>query len=192
MRLRSPLLWCALTAMWLLLNGTFERAAGWYRALWREMQGPNEYAGHSLSLPSYANRRFYPKGMDDPGFQAEMRRVQNDPIKLARFQERFLGIPNVPHDMVFWEFVRNRHISPAAEYTPGFPVILAVDPGYDPSPAVVLFCQRIENQIRVFDEIYVTRVLRSAVINQVLQHWAFSHITDVVLDPYGDKRDGVK
>ena len=171
--------------------GTFERAAGWYRSLWRECQGENEFSGVSLSLPSYANRRFYPQGQNDPGFLTEMKRAQADPVGWDRFQERFLGIPRVPHDMVFYEFSRPVHVSAHADYLPGVPVILAVDPGFNPSPACVLFIQVVQGQVRVFDELYLQKVLRRDLITLVEQHWAASAITDCIIDPYAGPQHGM-
>lgn len=170
---------------YLLLAGTFERASGWYRSLWRECQGPNEFNGVALSLPSYANRRFYPQGQQDPKFQAELLRAKNDPVGWDRFQERFLGIPRVPHDMVLREFVRGVHVRKDAEYTPDFDVILGVDPGYNPSAYAVIFCQVVQGQVRVFDELYMHETIGRDVITLVEQHWAFSSVKRVVVDPYG-------
>lgn len=172
-------------AGWLLLNGTFERAAGWYTALWRECQGPNEYDGVALSLPAYSNRTFYPGGERDPRFQEEERRAKADPAGWDRFQERFLGIPRVPHDLVFYEFTRAVHVhAERAEYVPGVPVYLAVDPGIQ-FASVVLFLQVIQGQVHCFDEIYVAQVLNRDIITMVEQHRAFGDVVKVVLDPYG-------
>lgn len=170
---------------WLALCGTFERAAGWYRSLWRDCQGANEYAGVSLSLPSYANRKYCPQGPDTPWFITERDRARAaGPGMWERFQERFLGIPMVPHDMVFHEFTRPLHVTHLADYQPGVPVELAIDPGYFPSPAVVLFLQVVQGQVRVFDELYVQKVLRRDLITMVQQHWAFGHVRDAILGPY--------
>lgn len=176
---------------YLVANGTFERAAGWYRGLWRECQGENEFHGVSLSLPSYSNRRFYPQGERDPKFQAEMLRARNDPVGWDRFQERFLGIPRVPHDMVFYEFSRQVHVSARADYIPGVEVHLAIDPGFNPSPAAVLFIQIVQGQVRVFDEIYLTKVLRRDIITQVTQHYSFPSVVSAVIDPFGGSQHGM-
>lgn len=176
---------------YLAVVGTFERSAGWYRSLWREFQGPNTYGGISMSLPSYSNRHFYPQGQNDPKFQAELTRAKNDPVGWDRFQERFLGIPRIPHDMVFYEFSRPLHVSSHAEYQPGVEVQIAIDPGFYPSAAVVLFIQVVQGQVRVFDEIYVHKVLRKDVITMVEQHFSFPYITRGVIDPYGGSQHGM-
>lgn len=168
----------------LALCGTFERAAGWYRSLWKECQGDNEFSGVSLSLPSYANRRYCPEGADTAWFVAERIRASQTLAGKARFDERFLGIPQIPHDMVFYDFSRPLHVRNSADFDSSSPVYLAVDPGIQ-FANVVLFIQVINRQIRVFDEIYLSQVKNRDVINMVKQHYAFPNVEKVVFDPYG-------
>ena len=170
---------------WLAVVGTFERAAGWYRALAKECEGENEWCGVFLKLPTYANREYCPQGIETPWFQVEMKKAKADPAAWDRFQERFLGIPRVPHDMVFYEFLRSRHVRQhEAEYDPAFPVYLSIDPGIQ-FANVVLFIQVVNGQVRVFDEIYVSQVLNRDIITMVEQHYAFRNVEKVVGDPRG-------
>lgn len=172
---------------WMLVAGTFEGVMGqarWYPDLWREAQGDNSYAAKSLSLPSYANRSLYPQGANDPKFRAAVRVIkESNPVEGdEEVGERLLGIPRLPRGLVFSEFRRSLHVRNEAEFFPGVPVFLWVDPGYDPSAYAVLWVQIINDQVRVFDEIYRHRMINSEILTLVKNHPQFSDVSHVVID----------
>lgn len=174
---------------WVLVAGTFETEAGphtaWLARLWRQLQvTPNAYHGTSLSLPSYANREMYPQGSLSPNYLAAvqtLRRTRPDDWEDV-VAERFLGLPRRPSGMVFNTFSRERHVNARAEFLPGLPVHLAVDPGYAESAFAILFLQEFQGQIRQFDEFYLRGYVNSEAITVVLNHPASAFLETVTID----------
>ncbi len=169
----------------LLVSGTFEEGANWYRNLWKECRSSgNVRGGTALSLPSYSNRVFYPSGAQDPKFLA--RRTQmlaTRPIDGAdRFAERFLGEPRTPTDLVFKDFARKVHVQEWADFDPGEGVALWIDPGFDPSAFAILFVQLRGDTICVFDEMYLLRTLNEQIISMVKNHYSFPNLQRIVMD----------
>ena len=162
---------------WFLVSGTFESTKGrWFPDLWRECQGDNEYLGRGLSLPSYSNPKLYPLGANDPKILSAKRTLTEE-----EFAERFMGVPRPTIGIVFPEFRRSTHVRLDAEYDPQFPVRLWVDPGYDHAYAV-LFVQIINDQVRIFKEIYVQGMINEQVISMVQNDALLGKIERVVID----------
>ena len=162
---------------WLLVSGTFEQYKGrWFPDLWKACQGENEYHGVSLSLPTYANPILYPEGARDPKVLAARATMTEE-----EFAERFLGEPRSPVGVVFPEFRRSLHVKNIV-YTPGYPVELWVDPGYQPSAYAVLFVQVINDQIRVLDELYLRQVVNREVVDMVLNSPLTQFVEKIVID----------
>lgn len=170
---------------WFLVSGTFENdPERWYADLWTQCQGDNPYRGKSFSLPTWANRLRFPEGRNDPKFRELVRSImETNPMEGAEeVAERFEGRPRQPKGMVFSEFRTNLHVRDFAEYQPGIPVLLFVDPGWFPSSYAVAFCQKVGRQLRQFDEIYVQHKTNREVIAMVKQHECFPDVSKVVLD----------
>lgn len=155
-------LWTRLTHAtgWMLVSGTFETYKGsYFKDLWNQGQGANEYQCTSLCLPSYANPIVYPEGENDPKILAIKATLTQE-----EFGERFLGLPRSPIGVVFPEFRRSTHVLKKAEYQPMYPIKLWVDPGYYPSSYAVLFVQVVGGQIRVIKEYYSNSPLRTTLL----------------------------
>jgi len=162
---------------WFLVSGTFELYHGrWFPDLWRACQGENEYHGVSLSLPTYANPILYPEGARDPKVLAAKATMTEE-----EFAERFLGEPRSPIGVVFPEFRRSLHVKTIA-HTPGYPVELWVDPGYQPSAYAILFVQVVNDQIRVLDELYLHQVVNKEAVDLTLNHPLTQFVEKIVID----------
>jgi len=145
---------------WLFLSGTFEGSLGWYPQLFASWQRASEDE-QSFSLPSYSNTFLYPEGIDDPEIQ-KLRAQASDEF----FMERIQGIPCPPAGLVFGEFRADIHLDEVAEWVPGEPVYLWMDPGYAGAYAVMAV-QDINGQICAFDEVYEQGLTTDAIIDIV-------------------------
>jgi len=171
---------------WFLVSGTFEMTKGrYFPDLWKVCQGENEYSGVSLSLPTYANPKLYEYGPDDPKVKAARATLTEE-----EFAERFLGQPRPSIGVVFQEFRRSTHVKLGAEYDPGFPVRLWVDPGWYPGSYSVLWVQIIGQQIRVFDEVYENYFTNEDILDLVRNHPRFVNIERVVIDVAAETHAG--
>ncbi len=126
---------------WFLMIGTLEGSQGWFpQTLEAWASGYGKY--QSFELPSWANEFLYPGGYDDPKIQ-ELKATHSDEY----FMERMAGKRVPPKGLVFPEFRADLHIRECS-----------YDPGYASTSTThahaVLIAQNIDNQIRVFDEIY--------------------------------------
>ena len=176
------------TVGWLLVSGTFESYKGrWFPDLWRTCQGDNEYGGKSFSLPSYANKKLHPLGADDPTITA-MRKTLSE----EEFAERILGVPRPSIGVVFPEFRRSTHVKSKADYDPNYPIRLWVDPGFYPSSYSVLWVQIINDQIRIFDEVYVNYLTNEDVASIVTQNPLFNKVERIVIDIAAEAHAGAQ
>lgn len=168
---------------WLLVCGTFEQSARWYPHLWNEGQGDNAAQVSSFSIPTYSNRKRFPGGERNPRFRLMCQNIlSRRPVDgEAIIMERYYGQPRKTHGMVFWEFNRSLHVKDYATYVPGIEVELAVDPGYANAFAV-LFIQVVQDQIRIFDEIYVTETHGSDIITDIKNHHSYPDVQKIVMD----------
>lgn len=144
---------------WGFFTGSFESSLGWLPDLFKVAQGPNDMAIRSYSIPTWANRKIYPLGREDPG----IKRAEAS-MSPSAFQERFGGVPVPARAVILSEFRAHRHIDPELDYDFSQPVYLAVDPGS--KVYAVLFCQFARNgEIWVVDEVYVERLSHEQVIS---------------------------
>ena len=163
---------------WLLVAGTFEFAKGrWFPDLWKECQSDNQYGGVSLSLPTYANPKLYPDGEFDVKITALKKTLSEE-----EYAERILGQPRPSVGVVFPEFRRSTHVRSIAEFDPGYPVRLWVDPGFYPSHYAVLFVQVKGQHVTIFDEVYIDHLVNEDVVNVVKNHDQWRAVEKVVID----------
>jgi len=138
---------------WLFLEGTFEASLGWYPSRFEAWQmHPNPDDAISFSLPSWSNSVVYPGGRNDPEILS-LERLHSD----TWFMERLAGKPSPPKGLVHPLFDVALHVSEDAQYVAGQPVYLWVDPGYSSitqSAYAVEVVQKIDDQVRIIDEIY--------------------------------------
>lgn len=169
---------------WMIVAGTFENSVRWFPDLVKEAESDNPWGAQVIRLPSYGNRTLYPLGERDPKFKAAVKAIlDSHPTDgMEIIGERFLGIPRTPQDLVFSEFRRSVHVKEYAEFVPHQEVHLAVDPGYSPSAYAIAFIQRTDDEIRVFDELYLHQMVTDEVVTLVRNHHAFPYVTHVVLD----------
>lgn len=176
---------CIPKTAWMLVPGTFEGdQSEWYADLAMGAMGENSRHATFISIPSWENSSLYPEGIQDPKLKAAFKIIKdsNPANWREEIEERFAGIPRKPKGRVFDEFTHTRHVTYDAEFNPMFPVHLAVDPGYYPSSYAVLFLQRIGEEIRQFDELYLQHLVTTEVITLVKNHKAFGNVSHVVLD----------
>lgn len=118
-------------------------SGGWFPELFR--RGQAKEIGHfSVSCSLFDNPRIPKEELE------ELLRV----LPKEAYDQEVLG-KFVPYGgLVYKEWKEEIHVSKAAEFIPGVPVLLAVDFGTR-NPCVVLFVQQIgENLFNVFDEYY--------------------------------------
>ena len=168
---------------WMLVCGTFEDAARWYPELYEEGLSDNPYKVTSLSIPTYSNLKRFPRGELDPRFRLLCDAIRKEhPVDGEDIiMERLYGVPRKKRGLVFWDFSRQIHVSNAARYIPGIEVSLAVDPGYGNAFAV-LFIQVVQGQVRIFDEIYMTRTRGGDIRSMIKNHESFPDLDHIVLD----------
>lgn len=138
---------------WLLLTGTLEQAHRWYPSIVGLWEMPDNADGaFAVVMPTASNIHIFPGGEVDPELLRQ-RRVLGEEV----FQERFEGKPVPQRGLVLPEMVRDlgKYFQDGVECLPELPVYLAIDPGWD-NPYSILAIQETGNQIRVFDEIYLT------------------------------------
>ena len=194
---------CAPRKAWLFLAGTFESSLGWYPQMFQSWKyGVNDE--QSYSLPAWTNKHLYPKGKEDPEI-LRLKESSSDDF----FMERIEGIPSPPRGVVFPEFRPDIHVSDKIEYVPDEPVHVWIDPGYAGAYAVCAI-QIINDQVRVFDEVYEQNLITEEIINIVqnkpwykdlqygvidiagYQHQAMSAPAEVWLDSTGLYLDSEK
>jgi len=194
---------CAPRKAWLFLAGTFESSLGWYPQMFQSWKyGVNDE--QSYSLPSWTNKHLYPLGKEDPEI-LRLKESSSDDF----FMERIEGIPSPPRGVVFPEFRPDIHVSDKIEYVPDEPVHVWIDPGYAGAYAVCAI-QIINDQVRVFDEVYEQNLITEEIINIVqnkpwykdlrygvidiagYQHQAMSAPAEVWLDSTGLYLDSEK
>ena len=193
---------CAPKRAWMFLAGTFEGSLGWYPQMFQTWQY-GEDDSQSYSLPSYTNKHLYPEGETDPEI-LKLQRMTSDDF----FKERIMGIPSPPQGLVFSEFRPDTHVQDV-EYIPDEPVHIWIDHGYASAYAVCAV-QIINDQVRVFDEIYEQNLITEEIIDIAMQkdwwkdvqfgvtdiagyqHQAMSAVAEVWLDKAGLYMDAEK
>ena len=139
----------------LTLAGTFENSIDWYADLFEAWKRPETMLGEDAqawSIATFENLVTYPLGEADPRIQAIKKKFSKE-----RYSERILGRPMPPRGRVFDEFSNLIHTG-KVEFVEGQPVVFGIDPGFSratESAYAVVFWQSVNNQIRIFDEIYV-------------------------------------
>ena len=169
---------CAPRKAWLFLAGTFESSLGWYPQMFQSWKyGVNNE--QSYSLPSWTNKHLYPEGKNDPEI-LRLKESSSDDF----FMERIEGIPSPPRGIVFPEFRPDIHVSENIEYVPDEPVHVWIDPGYAGAYAVCAV-QIINDQVRVFDEIYEQNLITEEIINIAQNRPWYKDLTYGVIDIAG-------
>ena len=169
---------CAPRKAWLFLAGTFESSLGWYPQMFQSWKyGINNE--QSYSLPSWTNKHLYPEGKNDPEI-LRLKESSSDDF----FMERIEGIPSPPRGIVFPEFRPDIHVSENIEYVPDEPVHIWMDPGYAGAYAVCAV-QIINDQVRVFDEIYEQNLITEEIINIAQNRPWYKDLTYRVIDIAG-------
>ena len=161
---------------WGIYGGSFDTSLGWFPELWAMGQGPNEIDLRSFIMPTWCNLKLYPGGEDDPAIIQLRKQAPSE----AYFMERFGGRPSPPTDSVLPEFRTLLHVSEALEYDSHYPSFLYIDPG--DLVYAVLFVQLVGSEVRVVDELYVTRWTHEQVIQGVQLKAAWRGVKDGVID----------
>ena len=169
---------CAPRKAWLFLAGTFESSLGWYPQMFQSWKyGVNNE--QSYSLPSWTNKHLYPEGKNDPEI-LRLKESSSDDF----FMERIVGVPSPPRGIVFPEFRPDIHVSENIEYVPDEPVHIWIDPGYAGAYALCAV-QIINDQVRVFDEIYEQNLITEEIINIAQNRPWYKDLTYGVIDIAG-------
>lgn len=192
---------------WLCVNGTFEKDTGaWLRNLWKAAQTPSAKVFSrikSFSIPSYANRTFYPAGIDTPVVQEALATLDAD-----HFNERFGGIPSHAKGLVHTEFDYTVHVRDVKraglmkdwedhpELYEMFPedgsLVLPIDtvdelwidPGFQFGYSVLFVT--VWNQCAVvYDEIYKTGLYSEKMAALALAHPRWKRVGRIIMDYSG-------
>lgn len=197
---------------WLCVNGTFEKDTGaWLRNLWKAAQTPSPAVFSrikSFSIPSYANRTFYPQGIDTPSVREAKATLDED-----HFNERFGGIPSAPRGIVHPEFNYTVHVRTVKregtmkdwELNPGdheifqedgsvcLPVDTVdevwIDPGFQHAYAA-LFVTVLADCAFVYDELYFSGRHSEQMADMALAHPRWKHVGRLVMDISGQGNQG--
>jgi len=162
---------------WLMMAGTLEVSSDWFADKFKEYQNPgNPDGGISFPMPTWSNTALFPGGRTDPKIVQLEASLGPD-----RFQERCAGIPLKPRSLVFPEFKSIMHVGDV-RIDQNEPVYIGVDPGYFPSVYAVVFLQFIEDEIYVFDEIFVQHTGSEQIISMVAKKPYFSKIVGGAID----------
>lgn len=173
----------AQTDGWILMSGTLESESDWYVEKSREyLVSDNADGGATYSLPSWENLTEFPGGFKDPKLQRFYNILGHD-----KFMERFGGQIRPLKGLVLPEFKYTRHVG-KFDYRPGVDVQVWVDPGYYPSAYAVLFVQVIQDEVFIFDEIYVQNVDTPEIITMVAQKPYYRAIVGGAIDIYAKQR----
>jgi hypothetical protein len=192
---------------WLCVNGTFEKDSGaWLRNLWKAAQTPSPKVFsriRSFSIPSYANRTYYPQGIDTPVVQEALATLDE-----AHFNERFGGIPSHAKGLVHTEFDYLLHVRAVKraglmkdwedhpELYEMFPedgtIVLPIDtvdelwidPGFQFGYSV-LFVTVFQSIAVVYDEIYKTGLYSEKMAELALKHPRFKRLGRIIMDTSG-------
>ena len=174
---------CAPKKGWLFLGGTFESSLGWYPQTYTAWESGVDDQ-QSFSLPSYSNFHLYPGGREDE----EIKRLEafsSDDF----FMERIEGKPVPPRGLVFNEFRASIH-SKEVDYIPGEPVHVWIDPGYAGGYAVEAV-QIINDDVRVFDEVYEIGLVTEEIIDIVMTKPWWQDVQYGVIDIAGNQHQAM-
>lgn len=166
---------------WLFMIGTMEGSIGWFPTLSDSWLYGTTQDEQSFRLPTWTNTYLYEGGRDDP----EIKRLERDTSD-DWFMERMAGVPSPPKGAVFANYFRpDIHIQPI-EWEPDVPVRLWIDPGYAGGYAVHAV-QIINDQVRIFDEIYEQNLVTEEIISVAKQRpwWRGDNISGGVIDIAG-------
>lgn len=169
---------------WLLMVGTLEADKDWYvdKALEYAVPGNNDN-GVRYVLPTWANRKVFPGGRQDPKIV-----YREKTLGPEKFMQKCGGELISPKNLVLPEFAIRLHVG-NFPYNPDWPIFLAVDPGYSPSSYAVLFIQFHDDEVFIVDEIYQQRLVNEQIIQMVTTKPFFQKITDGVIDISAKKKD---
>ena len=175
----------------IMLSGTLELSQPWYKERYTKWQSAVIQADDdsiSYNLPSYSNTIVFPGGRQDPEILRLERVLPKD-----TFKEKIEGIPVQPRGRVHPMVRVETHIK-RVEFIPGFPITLAIDPGFSRithSAYAVEACQKVNGQWRVFDEIYEQELLATDIIDLVQKKpWWNESPTYGVIDAAGKTHPG--
>lgn len=142
---------------WLWASGSPRTSQGWLPDMASKGGGPNPEDIRAYHVPSWANTHIYPGGREDPAIKSLEANCSPQ-----YFAERYGGL-FVPSDsIIFSTFRYSGHVDFELDYDRSQPVYLAIDPGT--KVYAVLFVQLIGGEVRVVDEVYVSRWTHEQVI----------------------------
>lgn len=177
----------------IMLSGTLELSRPWYKERYTKWQSAIIQADDesiSYNLPTYSNTIIFPGGRQDPEILRLERVLPKD-----TFKEKIEGIPVQPRGRVHPTVRYESHVK-RVSFVPGFPIYLAIDPGYSRithSAYAVECLQKIEGQWRVFDEIYEQELTVPEIIAlAVKKPWWNMSPTYGVIDRAGDTHAGAQ
>ena len=166
---------------WLFICGTLEAASGqgWYPRLRTAWQHGTVDA-QSFSMPTHSNTFKYPGGWDDAEIQRIIRDTNDDYVK-----QRLLAEVVPPRGLVFSEFRPDLHIQYVEWAGEETPIYIWEDPGYGTTSFhAVEFAQIIDDQVQVFDEIYVRGLITKDVIDLARHRSWWKSPKFLVSDPH--------
>lgn len=152
----------------LIISGTLEKGSIWFEDVYRRWQGPNLMQARSWSLPTWTNTAIYPGGEQDPALVQIRSEMPPD-----LYQERFGGLPTLPHGVVLPEFSFSQNVK-HLDFVEGIPVELAIDPGQH--CYAVLFIQHVGMVTHVLDRVYARGKIVQDVIPEVMGNPLWKHV----------------
>lgn len=155
----------------MFLSGSFESSVGPFADWFKLGQGPNAENVVSHTVPTWANRKLYPGGIDDPAIQRL--RARNSE---SRFWERYGGRPAAPKNIVLPDFNSVLHVDPRLSWSDSADTYIGVDPGSICYAYVVWQYHNDLGEVHVMDEGYIHRGTHESVATAAKTSMGWSHL----------------
>lgn len=171
----------------LFLSGTLESPTDWYSEKLTSWQAPNAEEARAFVLPTWANRKLYPKGREDPEIKRQEKLLPRDV-----FLMRFGAVAQPPSNLCLPEFNYKTHVPGDIEYNKELPVQLWIDPGYVGSYYSIEVAQIVgeddhskSQHVHIVDEIYVQGQTTAFIIEDCRMRPWWDNIEQIVIDVAG-------
>lgn len=177
----------------LFLSGTLESATDWYSEKLTSWQAPNAEEARAFILPSWANRKLYPQGREDPEIARMEKNLPHD-----IFMMRFGAVAQPPSNLCLPEFNYKTHVPGDIAYDETLPVQLWIDPGYVGSYYSIEVAQLIKEDlhckrqhVHIVDEIYVQQTTTGFIIEDCRMRPWWDNVEQVVIDVAGTQHQAM-
>jgi len=135
---------------------------GWLRDLWERCESPDYPNWVGVHCTSHENPHLSARWLD------QRERQTSRSTYLREYLGQWVSLEGV----VYTEWDREAHVLPEAEYDARYPIDLGIDFGTTAaSPFVLLLCQRVDDRLRVFNELRVEGQSTLGCAEKLLRWW---------------------